>query len=128
MFDVSVLQLRHPLDTIASAQTIPYNVIAKRMFPFIGKPDTDDLLETLVWAYPRWIQLAHEKASYVYKVEEIDKKYPQLFRILGLDVPSEWTKTVPTNQNTRKHDDLTWDQIKEISPKDYELIRKLPYD
>lgn len=127
-FRAVALQMRDPLKAISSAQTINLDVWEKVADRFIKMPrGRVTPLKMAVYAYPRWFKLADKNAGMVYRVEDINKMYKDLFGYLKLEIPKKWTNQVPKNQNTREglYKPLTWKDIEKVNKTDYRSIRKI---
>ena len=122
-----VHQVRQPLNVIASISTA-----SERSWRFIAKfipIDADDsitLKGMKYWFY--WNQLAETRAELTYRVEDIDSRLPELFRIGGFNDSRRDTPLVsklPKNVNRRDHSSLTWQALEAEDAKMTEQIREL---
>lgn len=123
-FSPVAYQMRNPVNTIASAQTIPIEDYFNYIWPHIEMPkDHKDPLKRAIHAWPRWYNKFAK--GYVYKIEQVEEVYPELFEHLGLKPPEKWTKQVPTNQNTREYEKIEFKDIYEIDEESAKMILQI---
>jgi hypothetical protein len=111
--DVLVLhQLRHPLDTIGSMQTI-----AAESWELLGKHtsarEKHDLITRGMRAWLEWNKLAELKAHYSYCIEDIDAQWPVIANMVGLgDCPLPDVRR-DLNSRKKKYTLLSWADLEE---------------
>lgn len=121
-----VHQVRNPLKVISSVTTVFSD---KKTWDFISEHIPIDNSETIIhkamkyWYY--WNLMAEKKAKYTYKVEDIEAHFNDLLRIgkfeVNTDISSIFT-TVSTKVNSRKHNEISWNDLQK---EDYELSQKI---
>ncbi|MEO0878065.1 MAG: hypothetical protein AAFY48_25970, partial [Bacteroidota bacterium] len=62
------------------------------------------------WYY--WNQLAEERASFTYRVENLDEVLPDLLRIGGFPTQFIQNHDVAKTTNTRPHSGLGWEDLR----------------
>lgn len=115
-------QVRHPLDTIASALTINQSSINKlaQRTPNEGYSK----LEFLMRSWLDWNEWAQEVSSFTYRVEDIDEVYPIIFTYLERSIPDELPR-VSEKINSRPHPELDWEKLFKVNDKvAYRIVKK----
>jgi hypothetical protein len=104
-------QVRNPLKVIASL-----SVLRDVDWAFISKHVNMDYccddLERRCTFWLEWTQMADMQAKFRYRVEDIEKEWPRIFRVAG--GWQNWTpaaESQPRDYNTRKHEGLTWPEL-----------------
>jgi hypothetical protein len=129
-YDIILHQTRHPLKVISSA-IIFKNFNFKYMFKFIGKPPKNDKLTFLMWTWLKWNKYIGRKANWRYKIEDIKIIFPEFCKQIGLP-PSTTIPSISTKIHSRKHPDLTWNDLcennKTLCRKVAKLAEKYGYE
>ena len=123
-FDTVLLQVRHPLDTISSAETIQ-NASVGHMVKLLDfkSPDTySHRTELLMALWLEYTKQAEEKAHSFFQVEELPEIWNHLLNTMNKTYRP--MPNVRTNINTRKHDSLNWSTLHRLNP---DLTRQLHY-
>ncbi|MDZ7723755.1 MAG: hypothetical protein U5R06_13360 [candidate division KSB1 bacterium] len=143
-FPVVLHQIRHPLQVIASSQTL-YNNAFRRMFRQIDAPkrwllfthlrrkipfpqETVTRWAMYTWLYwNEWIE-TDSRVKHQYRVENIENEWYSILDIL--DIPPLPMPELNTTVNTRKgrFQSLTWEQLYGIDPELTDRIREKAID
>ena len=114
-YDVILHQVRHPLKTIASAQTLGWQSY-KYMAPHLNGSAPRSLLEYIMQTYIAWHKLIKTKAHYFYRVEDVAEVLPQIFALIGHEFEAVG-ELPPSNANTRagSFEPLEWADLYEVN-------------
>lgn len=119
-FNLILHQVREPLETIASLQTgKSWGWICKFQPIDIDAP----LLKRCCY---HWLMLSEEaerQAVLTYRIESLEDEWPTLQRLIGFEAPYSAIANLPRTVNARKHDDITWSDVKQAAPEIYDDIR-----
>ena len=121
VFDVILHQVRHPLNAISSMITaLPksWNWVCK--FTDLERVKNKVEQAANYWLY--WNKLCEHIADYTYSVESIETHWGTISGLLGIDCA--FPDGIPTNINSRPHNNLTWDDIR-VSTQNWERIMEL---
>lgn len=126
-----VHQIRHPLQVVSSLQSS--SSISMRFIQIeLDLIDTSSHLFIAMNYWYYWNIRAEGVAQYTYRVEDLDDAIAELFKIGGFTIKSRQWNEPKKNTNTRKHTDLTWEDLeredKELTKKIKELATKYGYD
>lgn len=120
-------QVRDPIKTINSAANEPEESwqYIRQFVPEIKPNDSKLVRSAKYWYY--WNLLAEKKAEWTYRIEDLDVKFDEMAKRLGVSLDPKTIDKVPHNSNTRGHNNrFTWDDLKaELSPELYENIVQL---
>lgn len=106
-------QVRHPLKVIASTTRMK-----RRQYGFIdsevGLLPREPLLPCAASFWLRWNLLAESVAEWTYRIEDIYEGSPVYAEFCRrLQIPERPFPQLSRTTNTRKHDDVTWDDLKD---------------
>lgn len=118
-FDVVLHQARHPLPTIASLQTTHS---WKWACQFLPVTPNDPLLKRCCHHWLGYNEAAEKLAEYTYRIETLEEVWPTLQRLIGFDAPYSIVADLPKSINARKHDDVTWAEVRDAAPEIYDAI------
>lgn len=125
-FELTLHQVRNPLDVIGSsltanmnnmrwaAQYVPIDVEASRL-----------KIAVQYWYY--WNKETEKHADHRYKLEDIENIFPQFCEWTGAKQDIQVYKSIPKNTNTRQHKTVSWAEIELVlnDMKFYKKCRKL---
>lgn len=120
-------QVRHPLDVIASVETInqeSWEYICKHI-PLIKMSDSIIVRSAKYWIY--WNLKAEKISEWSYRIEDIDTVFWEMSARLGIHLDPEALNNIPRNTNTRPwHRKLSWRQLRnEIGVQLFNQVVKL---
>jgi len=120
--DVTLHQVRHPVDAIASMSThVP------ALWAIIGQhvpmPEPPGALAGRMLYWLAWNLSAELQASWTYRVEELRRGTPTARKFRRLVGIASGLPDVSRNTNTRAHQTLTWDDLHAASPTHADAIR-----
>lgn len=103
-----VHQVRNPLQVIASFSTAggkSWDFIARH----IELPTSGSLLLRSMHYWLRWNRLAEERSLITYRVEQFEAVLPEILRLSNAhDVEISTHSSVPTDTNSRRHSNISW--------------------
>jgi len=124
-FDKIIHQVRHPLKVIASSVTLwemSMNYISK--FVYLPDPikNRDNTILNCMTSWIEWNKIIEEFVNWRYRIEDIYNIQEEWCN--ELEIPY---KEIPklSHSNTRKHKELTWDDLYEVSSYKTEAIKKM---
>ena len=118
-------QVRHPLKQIASMRTL-----AKwDMTTTVMTRNPEDLTHRMAF-WVTWNKICEEFCVWRYRIEQLPEVWGEFCERIGhesCEIPP-----VPTNTNSRKHDDLTWDDLfgenRELAQEIVGVAKRYGYD
>lgn len=118
LFSHTLHQVRHPVKTISSLFSIH-----NRSWLFIE--DHIDIsgmsmLEKAMKFWLEWNNICESKADYTYRLEDIDNYANKISSIIG--VRYQHGGIIDSNTNSRKHPNLTWQDLKKENEAIYNSI------
>lgn len=101
-FNPVIHQVRHPLNVISSTHTINKVSFKKMLSEINYKGEIKNKTHKAMITYYFWNIEANKRCSWRFKIEELGNIYPELFKLLDLQVPKELPQ-VNKNKHSRKH-------------------------
>lgn len=112
-FDVILHQIRYPLDVIASLLTTSsWNWVCQ----FLPVDQETPLLTRCCYHWLIFNLHAEKQAKFTYRIEALEQVWDRLQQTLGFHTPYEVIKPIPKTINTRKHRDVTWEEVRDSIP------------
>lgn len=104
-FDTIFHQVRHPLATVSSSQTL-----APVSWEFIGRhielPGDAHLIVRCAHSWVKWNRLIGQSASWRYRIEDMDDIFPEFCAHLGIPEPKN-QPDLPKDLNHRGHSEVS---------------------
>jgi len=119
---IKIHQVRNPIDVIASAHTLmPHSwEYVRRSIPI---NENDNLLLTCMKYWYYWNVEAEKNSIFTYKIEDIRTKISDILPLIGKN-PQDF-KFNSVGSNSRKHQDLTWEDLYSENSELADLIKSL---
>jgi len=120
-FGVILHQVRHPLKSIGSITTGRSWNWSKQFIPI---PDSAPRLTRACYVWLIFNEEAERQALWTYRIENLKNVWLDLQRVLIFDTPY-WKaiKDIPRKVNARKHNTVSWGDVKQAAPEIYQNIR-----
>lgn len=119
-FDLILHQVREPLASIASIQTgRSWNWTCQ----FLPVGEDAPLLQRACYNWLVFNEEAERQAQHTYRIEALEDEWSTLQRLIGFEAPYSAIANLPRTVNARKHDDVTWGDVKQAAPEIYDDIR-----
>jgi hypothetical protein len=107
---------RHPLNVIASSQTLAHTTRAHmRKSIFIPEDDTVYPYVQAAYSVVNWNELIEKHATWRFQVETLEYIFPEFCSRVGVECPVEIPKVSKT-LNTRRYPDVTLRKIHDADP------------
>ena len=119
-FDVILHQVREPLKSIASLQT---GRSWKWTSQFLPIPKDAPILVKACYNWLIFNEHAEKQALWTYRIENLENVWMDLQRVLVFDTPYDKVANISKKTNTRKHNSVTWEDVKKAVPEIYEKIK-----
>lgn len=120
-------QVRDPLKAIPSICTEPFEawLYISQHVPEV-KWDEPILIRAAKYYY-YWNKMAEKKAEWTYRIEDIEKVFPEMEERLGVTLDKKALKSVPKDTHTRgKREPCTWQELKNVlEPEFYQKLVKM---
>ena len=140
-FDHVIHIVRDPLKCISSATTEQYGTYRLIFGTVKGSPKMnvkckyEDFVSlnpvVPLWSWVHLNEAIEKKATYRFRIEDIDTEYFTLCEMMGIE-PEDEVPDIPRNFNTRPHINYTWHDLDEIdidlSNRAKRLGKKYGYD
>lgn len=131
-FDRTIHQVRHPLDVIASSTTL-FDLTIDHIKKYVDIPEPtvhkQQPLKLCMRSWIGWNRLIEDTADWRFQLEELRDVFPEFCRQLG--VPEQPMPSMG-KRNTRRHSDLTWDDLyredEALAAQIEEMARRYGYD
>lgn len=129
-------QVRHPLDVISSVRTVfSGNKSWKFIQKFIPLNGNESLtLKSMKYWY-FWNLIAENKSIFTYRVENIENELKKILEIGKFNVDyniNEISRIISKKVNSRKHNDLSWNELKivdeQLTSKIIDLAKRYGYE
>lgn len=117
-------QVRSPLEAISSMQSsswISFKFLSNEI-PINDKKDSKILKAMKFWYY--WNLKAESRAEFTYQIEEFDQHLNKILKLGNFD-KIENDSCIDTKTNTRKHTNLTWNDLYEQDKQLTDNIKKI---
>jgi hypothetical protein len=123
-FDVILHQVRDPLKTISSAVTVLAKRTHNEFYILFDIEKADREKSVLYRVMLTWLmlnELAEKGTEWRYRIEDIDKVYPELCQRLDIQ-PKEGFPSLDRRVNTRPHPMLAWN---DLDKEDFALSQRI---
>lgn len=108
----AVHQVRNPLDVIGSLFTIAESSFDQLSKAMPSAPTNTLHRAMMAWLY--WNRLAQRRASYTYRVENIEAEFSELCRRAGFKTTLKPNFTTSKQTNSRPHRAVTWGELEVV--------------
>lgn len=124
-FDRILHQVRHPLDVIASSETLVDRTVDHiKKYVDIPEPTVnyDQPLRLCMRSWLGWNRLIEPRADWRFQLEELDSIFPEFCRRAGIPA-HDWPGLGA--QNCRSHGELTWEDLEREDEKLAAEVREM---
>lgn len=123
-FTTVLHQVRHPLRTIASMQTLGEATWAY-MAKFTSMTGDEPVLRRAMIAYLEWNRLIEKRAAWCFRIEHFEQVFPEFCRRLGLlEQPLPQLTVGARDSRTKRYSPVTWDDLARVDGDLAERVRR----
>lgn len=120
-FDHFWHQVRHPVDAIPSIDTL-HSLWGHWQEKHSGVPWDDARLIRAARFWLRWNEIIEPQADLRIRVEDFERRWPELMERLSLDSKGSPPDYTPKSGGKRK-DEFSWDILRSMDPDLYDAVR-----
>ena len=122
-------QVREPIKVISSAMTIRQHSINFMKKELDVEFESKDKLFQIMYLYHEWNRMIEEKASYRYRIEDINKELPNILSFLGFkERKLNFDLRKDINTRKKRYKPLNKDDLLKCSPKLFKKIERISKD
>lgn len=114
-FETVLHQVRDPIRSIPSFLTA-YEPAWKWVYANTEISPSDPPVKRCCEVWLHWNRMAEGISSWTYRVESLESVWSEFSRRVGIQAPYDSVKRISHSTNSRPHPDISWDEIRKLTP------------